>query len=91
MNFQELSQKYPVIEEFQVKKIKLSPLGIDILGQGSFYQDPTIAPVDGMIRTADLISGHRFLNLDLLKKFKAKIGKEKDLKDIDLIDRYPDG
>ena len=36
-----------------------------------------------MIKSADIFAGHRFLNLDLLKKFKANMGREKDLKDVE--------
>lgn len=84
----ELSQKYPVTEEFSLKKISFEDKKIEILGEGSAFRDPEIATVQEMIETADVIEGRRFLNLDLLRKFKAKMGREKDLKDIELIDQY---
>lgn len=37
---------------------------------------------------ADMIDGIKFINLDHLKKIKKELGREKDLKDIALIDDY---
>jgi hypothetical protein len=61
---------------------------IQLLGHGSMYRIPEIASVEEMMETADIIDGIRFLNLELVKKFKANEGREKDLKDIELIDKY---
>lgn len=40
------------------------------------------------IKSALIIDGIPFLNLEELKKFKTALGREKDLKDIKLIDDY---
>jgi len=71
-----------------LKKISFNEQKIEILGEGSLFRDPEIASLEEMIKTADIIGGHRFLNLLLLRKFKAKKGREKDLKDIELIDQH---
>lgn len=84
----ELSQKSPIVKNWGVDKIVFGNDKIEILGEGSLFRNPEIASVEEMIQTADIIEGHRFLNLPLLKKFKAKMGREKDLKDIALIDQY---
>lgn len=82
----QLSQRYPVVSEYSVEKIKLGNL--EILGNGSIYRDGGIASVEEQIKTADIIKSLPFLRLDLLRKFKQKIGREKDMKDIELIDKY---
>lgn len=82
-----LAQKYPINTDHGFNKLILSP-DIDVLGDGSVFKNPQIASFEEMIKTADIISGHKFLNLELLKKFKTKMGREKDLNDIELIDQY---
>lgn len=82
----QLSQRHPVVSEHSVEKIKLGNL--EILGNGSIYRDGGIASIEEQIKTADTIESFPFLRLDLLKRFKQKIGREKDMKDIELIDKY---
>ena len=41
-----------------------------------------------MIQNADIINGIPFMKLDELVKFKTELGREKDLKDIELIQNY---
>lgn len=52
------------------------------------YRDGGTASVEEQIKTADIIRNLPFLRLDLLKRFKQKMGREKDMKDIELIDKY---
>lgn len=85
--WQELAQKYLVKNDGEVDKIELSP-GIEVLGAGTIFRDESISSVEETIKSADIIDGIRFLNLELLKKFKQKLGREKDLKDIETIDKY---
>lgn len=82
----QLSQRHPVVSEYSVEKIKLGNL--EILGNGSIYRDGGIASVEKQIKTADIIESLPFLRLDLLKRFKQKMGREKDMKDVELIDKY---
>lgn len=83
----ELAKKYPVKKEHGIDKIEVAE-GIEMLSKGSAFRDPSIASIDEIIRTADLIEGIRYINLELLKKFKQKMAREKDLKDIELIKDY---
>lgn len=85
--WKQLSGKYPVTNDSFLERIILQE-GMDILGKGSMFEDDNIATTEKMIKTADFFEGHRFLNLQLLKAFKLKMGREKDLKDIELIDQY---
>lgn len=85
--WQELEAKYPHKKESGVTKIQLEP-DIEVVGEGSAYWNLEIASFQQMIDTADVIDGIRYLNLDILKKFKQKIGRDKDIKDIELIDNY---
>lgn len=84
----ELSLKYPVIPQIppDIKKIQIG--NIEFVGQGSSYRDSKVATIDEIFKTANLINGHFFINLHLLRKIKLKRAKEKDLKDIELIDRF---
>ncbi|TSC89985.1 MAG: hypothetical protein G01um10145_416 [Microgenomates group bacterium Gr01-1014_5] len=77
-------------------KVEITPEGIEninlgdiqILGKGSVFSDENIADLQTLIQTAEAVEGVCFINLPYLKKFKQKLGREKDLKDIELIDRY---
>lgn len=84
----ELSQKYPVIPQKppDIEKIQIG--NIEFVGQGSTYKDSSIATLEEILNTADFINGFPYLNLNLLKKFKLKMAREKDLKDIKLIDQF---
>jgi len=44
--------------------------------------------INELIRTADIIEGVPFMSLDMLALFKRSSGREKDLKDIELIEEY---
>lgn len=61
---------------------------IQFLGKNNVFRDESICTLEEMIKTADKIEGINFLRLDLLKKYKTILGREKDLKDIELIDDY---
>lgn len=84
----ELSKKYPVIPQIppDIEKIQIG--NIEFVGQGSSYRDSKVATIDEIFKTADLINGHFYINLNILKKVKLKRGLEKDLKDIELIDQF---
>jgi hypothetical protein len=82
-----LASKYPVNKfEDEIENINLGD--IQIMGHGSIYLKPEIASLQEMIQTADVVEEINFLRLDLLRKFKQKEGRDKDLKDIALIDEY---
>lgn len=83
----ELAKKYPIKQEHGIDKIEVDE-DIEMLAKGSAFRDPNIASIEEIIKNADIIEGIRFINLELLVKFKQKMGREKDLKDIDLIKDY---
>ena len=41
-----------------------------------------------LLKNADIINGVPFLQLNELLKFKEALGREKDVKDIELINQY---
>jgi hypothetical protein len=84
--WEEFEKDNPVVMSGKTQNILFGDL--QILGNGSMYRIPEIASIEEMISTADIIEGHPFLKLELVKKFKKNEGREKDLKDIDLIDEY---
>ncbi len=81
-----LKQKYPLSKTEPVENIDLGD--IQILGHGSMFRRENIATIDEIMSTAEIIDGVKFLNLKLLKQFKLDEGREKDLKDVELIDNY---
>ena len=83
--WEELSKKYPIKKEgFE----SIETGNIQILWKGSFFTDSEIATIEEQIDTADIIQGYRFVNLNLIKKFKKIGGREKDKKDLRLIKSY---
>lgn len=83
----ELSQTFPVKNEYGMDKIKVAN-DIEVLGRGSAFLDSKIATIEEIFESADNINGIRYMNLKLLRIFKEKMGREKDKKDIELIDEY---
>lgn len=84
--WEDLVRKHKVTDFEGIENINVGD--VQFLGKGTSYRNENIATLDEMINTALIIDGHRFLNLDLVKKFKLHLGREKDLKDIELIDKY---
>lgn len=82
----EISKKYPIIPKDLCDTLQIGD--IEVLGNFSKNPDSGIATVDQQVDTADIIDGVRFVNLDLIIKFKQTLGREKDLKDIALIKEY---
>ena len=88
--WKELSKKYPVTPEKSPDIEKISIGNIEFVGKGSSYRNNNIATLDEIFQTAELINNHFYINLNLLRKVKLKRAREKDLKDIELIDQYLD-
>lgn len=61
---------------------------IQVLGHGSAYRNEEIATWDEILATADEFEGHKFINLQFLKKFKTRQAREKDFCDVELIEKY---
>ncbi len=86
----ELSKKYPTVKnEYGIERLCPDP-EIEI-----FHPEHTIfGDAGGILQTqevferADLLEEIQFMNLRDLKLIKTKMGREKDLRDIELIDTY---
>jgi hypothetical protein len=83
----ELSKKYQVKEKNNYLIIDLGN-DIEVLGPRSIYTRGHIVPPQEVFENADIIEGVKFMNLKHLRKIKTEHGREKDLKDVVLIDNY---
>jgi len=83
--WQELVKKYPV------KKIKIDPKRYKafLTKNIEVASEPDLGfEAREMIESADIINGIRFVNLKMTMEWKKKAGRERDLKDIELIKEY---
>ncbi len=85
--WKQLVQEYPVTPAPPCERITVHE-GLDILGEGSMYRNPELASPEEIIRTADIINGYPFINLQLSRKIKSWRNHPKDQKDVQLIDEY---
>lgn len=76
-----LVKKYPAEKTDWGGKIHLT-------GNIEAVEESKIGSVEETIKSADVIFGFRFVNLKLMKEWKKKMGREKDLRDIKLIEEY---
>jgi guanosine-3',5'-bis(diphosphate) 3'-pyrophosphohydrolase len=84
----DLLGKYASEVENGVERIKFKN-NIEILNPiQSMFGNSGIVPMEEIFEKADVIDEVKFINLDHLKKIKLKMGREKDLADIKLIDEY---
>lgn len=84
-----LATKYQTEVENGVERIKFDNSNIEILNPAqSIFGNSGVVPVEEIFEKADVFEGIKFINLDHLKKIKIKLGREKDLRDIQLIDEY---
>lgn len=65
-----------------------------VLKNGKFEADKRLCigdykpDIEAVIKNAEVINGIPFMRLEELIKFKTALGREKDLKDIELIEKY---
>lgn len=83
-----LEKKYGITDENQVKKIVFPDGIVEAFGEHSFYPEgkengPTISD---RITNAEVIEGLPFESLEYVLYNKRKMGREKDKKDIELIE-----
>lgn len=83
----ELTKRYSVFEKDGVQRIDCGN-DIEILENDSGKTITHLIPVSEVFANADTIDGIQYMNLEQLKKIKLHFGREKDLKDIALIDEY---
>jgi hypothetical protein len=84
--FSDLAKKHQITTHSGREVIESGDL--EIMGKGSIFTEGEIATIEEILSSADVIDGVPYINLNLLKKFKQKMGREKDLKDIELIEKY---
>ena len=80
--YQELKNKYnkdPEKERIKVGEIEIYPIWV---------WGPEFDGLEDSIKEAEIIDGLKFVNLSHLLKWKEKMGRPKDLKDIELINQY---
>lgn len=63
--------------------------GVDI--QAELLNGNYSVSTEELIKSAIIIDGIRFMNLDELIRFKKAMGRDKDLQDIELINTYQKG
>ena len=81
--WRELGTKYLVNKKPICDTINIG--SIEVLGN---FRGENLFSGDEQIAKADIIGGHRFVNLDMIIVFKTALGREKDLKDLELIKGY---
>lgn len=86
-----LVSKYEIADQNGVRKVVLPGGVIEAFYQGSFYSEPldNMAPTYAFrIAHAELIDGLPFETLDTILYYKKRDRREKDLKDIELIEAW---
>lgn len=78
----------PTVNEWGVERATVAE-DVEILNPAqSLFGNSDVATMKEIFDTADVFDGVKFINLDYLKKIKAKLGRKSDLRDIALIDGY---
>lgn len=78
-----LKQKHPVKEMGLCDSIQIG--NIDILGN---FRSERLFTSEDQINQADVIDGHRYVNLETIIAFKKQLGRDKDKRDLELIKDY---
>ena len=87
----ELASQYGVMDVDGVMKIAFPGEDIEAFTEGSFYtkaNDPDAPSIVERISQAEIIDGLPFESLENILLFKRKMKREKDLKDIQLIEAW---
>ena len=79
----ELGQKYPIKKMEFCDSISIG--NVEILG--NFRVKNLYSPKE-QIAKADLIDGRRYVNLEMVMAFKKALGRDKDKRDLELINNY---
>ena len=85
--WKELIKKYPVITKNGAERIVIGN-EIEISCTFLLLSETLEIPVQEVFDKADIIDGIKYMNLEHVKIIKRKMNREKDLKDIALIDAY---
>lgn len=84
-----LEKEYGVTDENNVKKIVFPDGVVEALGEHSFYtekKDENAPTINDRIANAEMIEGLPFESLEHVLYYKRKMGREKDKRDIELIE-----
>ena len=73
-------------KEFRYNKLFLVKDNVEIITQLDWEDYPT--KISEAIKSAELIEGFPFLNIEETVKFKKALGRNKDFEDIKLIENY---
>ena len=74
--------------------ISYSPLesiiigNIEALWKSSNFVDPEVASPEELLESKEMIQGYPYASLEVLRKLKALGKREKDIRDVKLIDEY---
>lgn len=82
-----LSSKYPIEKHDKGYFISLDK-NIEAVGGRLESQEKDFIQMEGQIRKADIIDGVRYVRLGDVIKFKKRLGRKKDYKDIEHINEY---
>lgn len=80
---EKLRERFGSKIENGIEKIQIGE-DIESVGTGSSFTNA----VQELIKTADIFDDIRYMNLNLLKKFKQEMGRPKDLQDLALIETF---
>ncbi len=86
-----LAEKYGITDENGVRKIILPGGIVEAFAEGSFYTapaDPQAPTIASRIKDAEIIDGLPFDSIENVLYYKRKDAREKDLKDILLIEQW---
>lgn len=81
-----LIQEYPITKEDNFESIYIG--NIQVLGRGSWFTDPNYGSVKDDINNADIINENRYVKLDKILTIKRLKKRDKDIKDVKLIEEY---
>ena len=84
--WQDLSKKYKIVIENNINSIYIG--NMQILGDKSIYTNPKFGDLISQIDNADLINGHRYVQLKTVLEIKKQKDRQKDIDDVKLIEDY---
>lgn len=84
--WKDLTKRYAVDKEHGIESINIG--NIQVLGKGSFFTDPEYGNLKRDIDDADIIDGYRYVKLEKILKIKKMKSRDKDKRDVGLIEDY---
>ena len=84
--WQDLSKKYKIVIENNINFIYIG--NIQVIGDKSIYANQKFGDIINQIDNADLINGHRYVQLKTVLEIKKQKNQPKDINDVKLIEEY---